>query len=133
MATGSQVEELTGYLANQTPAADRQNVLIGLQRLGTGLAGLDTVKTLLDTVVTDAAAAGQDEYALEAVQADWASNLAAIITASFSYSGKTSINALAQVIADLSEQAGLEGGANRLRLFKGPPASETVIAVDQDA
>ena len=39
------------------------------------------------------------------------------------------INTLAQFIADLSETAGLDGGANELRLFK----NDVKVSVSQDA
>lgn len=129
MATGAEVETLTGELARETPKRDRAQVLSGLTAVGTALSNLVANKTLLDTVVSDANTASQNEYGLEQVQSDWASNLQTIVASSFSYSAKTGINALAQLIADLSEQAGLEGGANELRLYK----NGVVVAVDQDA
>ena len=133
MATGLQVEELTRDIASGKPSTQRTAIQTAFSNLGGSLLAHATLKTLLDTVVTDADSAGQNAYDLEQVQADWGSNLVSVVNSSFSYDGKTGINALAQLIADLSEQAGLEGGANRLRLFKGAPASETIVAVDQDA
>lgn len=133
MATGDQVETLTGFLAREKPKSDRDNVTAGLMRASQGIAGLSEVKALLDTVVADAAAAGEDSYELEQVQNDWASNLVSKVSSGFSHGGNTGINAIAQLLADLSEQAGLEGGPNRLRLFTGQPGSEAILAVDQDA
>lgn len=129
MATGTEIETLTGELARETPKRDRQKVRDSWNSWGTAMANLEANKTLLDTIVADAATAEQDEYQLQQVQADWGSNLATVVGNGFSYGGKTGIPAFAQLIADTSEQAGLEGGASELRLHVGG----NLVSVDQDA
>lgn len=129
MATGLQIEELTRDLASGKPVNHRNSVLTSLQNMGGSLGGLVSLKSLLDTVVADASTAGQDEYALAQIQADWGSNLASVVASQFSYAGKSGVNALAQLIADLSEQAGLEGTANEIRIYK----NGALVPVNQDA
>jgi len=128
MATGTEIETLTRDIASGKPATQRNAILTAFTNFGNNLSVHADLKALLDTVVTDAAAASQDEYGLAQIQSDWGSNLVSVLSASFAYSGKTGINAFAQLIADLSEQAGLEGGANEMRLYK----NGVVVAVDQD-
>lgn len=128
MATGKQVEQLQQQVAAGVPQRARDNLKAGFSAAGKGLTDLGTTKTLLDTVVDDAAAAGEVEYALNAIRRDWAANVQTALTAEWSYSGKTGINALAQLMADLSEQAGLEGGPAEMRLYK----NGVVVPVSQD-
>lgn len=129
MATGLQIEELTRDLASGKPVNQRNSILTSLQNLGGNLSNLKALKALLDTVVADAGAAGKNDYAREQVQADWGANLASVVGASFIYAGKTGINAIAQLIADLSEQAGMDGTANEIRIYK----NGVVVPVSQDA
>lgn len=130
MATGAQIETLTGELARETPKRDRTAVKNGLQAVGGAVASLAANKATLDTIVADAATAGQPAYELIRIQADWGSQLASVVAAGFTYAGRSGLNAIAQLMKDLSVQAGLEGGANRMRLFKGAPGAETLIPVD---
>ena len=95
MATGIQVEQLTGYLAREVPKTARTQVLNGLQTVGSGLSDLVTIKALLDTVVADANTAGQNEYALEAIPSGWTGNLQSVVAATFNYASKTGISAIA--------------------------------------
>lgn len=130
MATGAQVETLTGELARETPKRDRTAIKNGLVAVGGAIASLTANKATLDTVVADAATAGQPPYELLRIQADWGSQLAAVVASGFTYAGKSGLNAIAQLLKDMSVQAGLEGGANRMRLFKGAAGAETLIPVD---
>lgn len=129
MATGAQVESLTKDLASGKPANQRNSIATAFTNFGNNLAAHASLKATLDTVVADAASASQNEYGLAQIQSDWGSNLVSVVNSSFSYDGKSGINAFAQLIADLSEQAGLEGGANEMRLYK----NGSLVAVSQDA
>lgn len=129
MATGTQIENLTYDLAQQKPKQARDRVKANLQGLGGALIELAGTKATLDVVVADAAAASSPDYQLTQVQADWGSNLAAVVNAGWSYDSKSGISAIAQLIADLSEQAGLEGTANEIRIYK----NGALVAVSQDA
>lgn len=129
MATGKQIEELKQQIGGGTPARSRNNIVSGLNSLKNGVGDQKTIKDLLDTVVADAAAAGQSDYGLSQIQSQWSANLVDRIANGFSYAGLSGIQALAQVLADLSEQAGLEGGPNELRLTAGG----NVVPVSQDA
>lgn len=84
----------------------------------TKLAQIEAAKTNLDLVATD-----NTDTQLAASTAKLPAQLAADFTSS--YGG---INVLAQFVADLSELAGLEGGANEIRLYK----NGVLVSVTQD-
>lgn len=128
MATGEQVEQLKGLLGRDTPANARATVVKGFVGVSGGLTALKQTRDLAQVVATDAAAAGKNDYGIEQTLNDWTANLVSRFN-TWTHGGKTGIKALAQLIADLSEQAGLEGGANELRLYR----NGAVIPVDQDA
>lgn len=92
------------------------------QAMAAAKSQLDSAKsgiTAAETVATDVV-----DVQLTASVAKVNTQLASDFTSTFG-----GINTLAQFIADLSETAGLDGGANELRLFK----NDVKVSVSQDA
>lgn len=90
---------------------------------------MSTAKSQLDSVnsgIAAAAAVATDltDAELTASMSKSSAQLASDFTSTFG-----GINVLAQFIADLSEAAGLEGGANELRIYK----NGVKVSVTQDA
>lgn len=129
MATLSQVEDLEGYISRQEQVTARRSAVQGLSNFSANVLKEKTILSLLATVTADAATAGQSDYSLETILAGLPQAIRQEFLSNYSHNGDTGVDAFAQAIADLSEIAGLEGGANELRLTAGG----NVIPVSQDA
>lgn len=121
MATSAQVEQYTAALGQDKPSRNRRAITNAMDRWK------EASDELLETR-TNAQAIATDES--DATAQAWVDGLAAAVTSQITTQGTVNgLTPLAQLLADLSDLAGLDGTANEIRLYK----NGVKIAVTQDA
>ena len=117
---------LQAVTQSPTPTQLRSNLVAQIQAAQGSVNQIKVKKGLVDQAVTDTS-----DPALTQIQTQGASDFQAAFFM-LGANANEAIEYLAQLIADISEQAGVDGGANELRVFRGN-ASPTKVSVSQDA